>query len=1197
MGVVYEAYDRLHGETVALKLLPNATPERRRRFKREFRAVAELRHPNLVRLGELVGSGEHWFFTMELVPGTDIVSYVRGRSSETELSPSLAADLTNASVRDSSVRETLVAAAPLDGATEERLRECLAQLSHGLAALHAAGLVHRDVKPSNVLVTPTGRVVLLDFGLASLTTDDTTQWGAGTPLYMAPEQSVGPVTAAADWYAFGALTFELLTDTLPFRGSPEVVLLAKQGGTAPRVRARNAAAPEDLAQLCDALLAPDPTKRPSEAEILATLEESIARPSMPPFGVPPPDGALIGRDPEWRELAQVFEELCRDERPQVVSVRGDSGIGKTALVRKFAESLASSGRALVFSGRCHERERVPYKAIDDIADGLSSWLRQRRDADVEALLPQSAGVIARAFPVLARVRALARARQPALAVDPQEMRAHLFAATRELFINIARVQPLVLVIDDLHWADLDSLAMLEAIFGGEGAARLLLLCTARTTSFSKLPERLVGNPRNERGLTLGLLTESSSAELATQLLKTSDVRHIDAGRLANESGGHPLFLCELVRQLASPTERPDEMSLDGMLAARIAGMSEGAVRVLGYVAIAGAPLAASVLKEAVALSAEMLADARHELRSHGFLHSLGEAASESLDVSHDRVRQAVLRTLDEAGLHLRHAHLAQIFERAGEPAASAVHWRAAAEPARAAGHYLRAAEIAVGALAFGDAVDHYAAALDLGDWTDAERLRLSVQLAEALENAGRGAAAAAQYRAAAEASEPRQALELKRRAAGQLMRSGYLDEGLGLAREVLSAAGIRFARFPLISMILRRVFLIGRLERERRPRAASTQALERIDLCWSLSSGLVVTDHTQGAYLQTRGLALAMRSGDPYRVARALAAEAALYAGLGARAQSRVLRLIDRADGIAEQLAHPQLMGTVALMAGIAAHLGGRFSEAKSHLERASTLFRERCTGVAWELDACRQFWLESIFYLGDLSRFPGAVLKGLDEAEARGSIYAQANLRTGLPNALWLMRDDPDRAERECDDALSRWSGRGFHVQHWYRLIGLAHVELYRGLGNAAHRRLEQGWTELEPSHLLRLSHTRIVALHLRARTAVAAAAQRPAHARGELLSLARRLTRSLEREKMAWASALSAAIVTGIDALEGRPPSATRLGFLRAALDRGDLRLYTLALETLRPDVAESAGCGLARYGVRDPQAFARMLIPGLV
>src|SRR5688500_12310345 len=144
-GIVYEALDRKRSARVALKVLREAQGTNLYRFKREFRALADISHDNLVGLDELLTDGHHWFFTMELVNGVSLIDYARPGSS--------------ASTADRPLR-----AGVLD---EARLRTALPQLVAALNTIHQFGVVHCDIKPSNVLVTPTGRVVVLDFGLVS----------------------------------------------------------------------------------------------------------------------------------------------------------------------------------------------------------------------------------------------------------------------------------------------------------------------------------------------------------------------------------------------------------------------------------------------------------------------------------------------------------------------------------------------------------------------------------------------------------------------------------------------------------------------------------------------------------------------------------------------------------------------------------------------------------------------------------------------------------------------------------------------------------------------------------------------------------------------------------------------------------------------------------------------------------------------
>ncbi len=191
MGAVYEALDRESGQTVALKKLRHFSPAALYLFKQEFRTLVDVRHPNLVRLFELVATNAHdAFFTMEMVRGVDFLEHVHQRPGDFG-----------------------------------RVRAALGQLVEGVRALHAAGKSHRDIKPSNVLVTADGRVVLLDFGVA-------TQFSGvageelyeehpivGTASYMAPEQaSSAAPTPASDWYSVGAILFEVLVGRPPHVG-------------------------------------------------------------------------------------------------------------------------------------------------------------------------------------------------------------------------------------------------------------------------------------------------------------------------------------------------------------------------------------------------------------------------------------------------------------------------------------------------------------------------------------------------------------------------------------------------------------------------------------------------------------------------------------------------------------------------------------------------------------------------------------------------------------------------------------------------------------------------------------------------------------------------------------------------------------------------------------------------------------------
>ncbi|MFW5921535.1 MAG: serine/threonine-protein kinase, partial [Polyangiales bacterium] len=377
MGVVYDAWDEQRSAHVALKVLSRATPGGIYRFKNEFRALADLSHPNLAALHELVAVEDRWLLTMELIRGVDFLRWVRAgwdpREADTvESTPSETQWVESDEIEQSAIRR---AKRTCD---VDRLRDSLRQLARGLIVLHRGGFLHRDIKPSNVLVRDDGHVKVLDFGLirdeqalhASL--DDKV---VGTPAYMAPEQAAGrDATAASDWYAVGVMIYEALTGVLPYEGTVLQVLAHKQHRDPPHPATLVADAPSDLADLAMALLQRDPGERPGEEHIVGVLEDrgpaAVSVPAPAPRGATP----FVGRERQLRELREVYE-ATRLGAPAVVHVRGPSGVGKSALVRCFLDELHAEHDAVVLAGRCYERESVPFKALDSVIDALSRYLR------------------------------------------------------------------------------------------------------------------------------------------------------------------------------------------------------------------------------------------------------------------------------------------------------------------------------------------------------------------------------------------------------------------------------------------------------------------------------------------------------------------------------------------------------------------------------------------------------------------------------------------------------------------------------------------------------------------------------------------------------------------------------------------------------------------------------------------------------
>lgn len=255
-GTVYEAFDRERGTSVALKVLRQPDPAAIYRFKKEFRALADVTHPNLVELYELWSEGARWFFTMELVDGVDFLSHVRGETSP----PLRVSSAIGPSGESEAETLDVESPAPLADRTPTldwgRLRSSLLQLAEGLSALHASGRVHRDIKPQNVLVARDGRVVILDFGLVAELTPapmdrSTGLHAVGTPAYMSPEQARElAVSEASDWYSVGVILYEALTGVLPFQGQTIELLARKLQEQPIPPRELAPGVPADLDLLC-----------------------------------------------------------------------------------------------------------------------------------------------------------------------------------------------------------------------------------------------------------------------------------------------------------------------------------------------------------------------------------------------------------------------------------------------------------------------------------------------------------------------------------------------------------------------------------------------------------------------------------------------------------------------------------------------------------------------------------------------------------------------------------------------------------------------------------------------------------------------------------------------------------------------------------------------------------------------------------
>ncbi|MEO8840761.1 MAG: AAA family ATPase [Kofleriaceae bacterium] len=1250
MGVVYLARDRERDGVVALKTLPMPDPSKILRLKSEFRALAGITHANLIQLYELVSDGNDWFFTMEYVAGIDFIHHVVGERIN-DYASTLSAVATPTAPRGSSpggephVQE--LATLPLTASDrliaerhavtnvdrmpfkidETRLRPALRQLVGAIQSLHLAGILHLDVKPSNVLITPSGRVVVLDFGLAArldgreLDVPDQAGSMRGTPAYMAPEQVGEGMGEPSDWYGVGVLLYEALTRRLPFQGTMWEILHQKMEHVPPAPSTFNPLVPADLDDLCMALLRPLPSDRITGGELIERV------------GVDPSAGAivqtssfgahaararsLIGRDREARELRDAFAEV-RTGTGVTVLVHGTSGVGKTALVERFLAELAPDVRVL--RSRCYERESVPYKAFDSLLDALCSELIALPSERLDALLPPQTAALARLFPVLEQLPGVeTRLRKDRVVPDALERRRQGFTGLRELLRRLAAERPLVIVLDDLQWADLDSCALLEAILRPPSAPPLLVLGCYRdedTTRSAFLRSVLAATPAEVGGvreIAVGPLSDVDVRELALVGIDGADPgRDAKAELVVRESGGHPYFVAELVLELAasSPSDSAPMLSLDAIIDRRVQRLPDLARELLEVVAIAGRPVSQTVLlsTQRAGAAADRLAEegALALLQASNMIRTSGARAEDQVEAYHDRVRETVASHVSEAVQRSVHHKLALALESSGAGADElAPHFHAAGDHDKAGQLAARAAETAEHALAFDRAATFLRMAIEC---SPAATQPWKQRLAEALKNAGRAADAAAAYQDAAATATIPTALELRRRAAEQLLVSGHLDEGSELLGGVLHAVGLRLARSPaqaLASVVAHRLFLKlrGLRYHVRPPGTLDEQELTRIDMCWSVAVGLSMVDNVRAADFQARHLLLSLRSGDLERITRAFTFEVGFVSGPGSATEAASRALLRQAGELAQRVGTPYAIGFHTLMAGVREYLAGRWTSALELVESAEQTLRERCSGLTWEVTNAQRFALGSLMYKGDmlevLRRLPGL----LRHANERGNLYVATDLRTriALP---WLAIDDPDRVEHEVKDAFAHWTDKGFHLQHFNSLMALGHKDLYTDDPERARTRLAQQARGLARSRVLRLQVPRIEVLYLRARTALAIAARRRGSEARSLLRDAARAAAAIAGERAPWATPLAALVDATICAARGDDSAIELAEGAARQLAAADMHLHAAVARFRVGELAggdhgaaliDDARTVMTERGVRVPEQFVAMFAPG--
>ena len=717
MGEVYRARDPRLSREVALKVIrrilsvgANAQDATLDRLLREAILASALNHPNIVTIYETGVVDADRYIAMELIEGSTLRQLAQ------------------------------------QGLPVARALGIARQVSEALAVAHAAQIVHRDIKPDNVMVRPDGYVKLLDFGLAKVHSDalgigpaaPTTEAGLllGTVAYMAPEQARGElITQEADVFALGVMLYELVTGRHPFATSSQLGTLHALMWESPEPPALvNPELPRAIDQLIVEMLQKDPRLRPGASEVMYRLNlahDSTIAVALSAVTVTQGRRSaareIVGRDQELDALQQEFERSQRGQGRLVV-VSAEAGMGKTTLVETFLKQLdAQQEPVRVGRGRCSER-LAGSEAYLPILEALDSLQRNEQLGGIARLIRAVApSWYVQIMPGSDNGSSAARLAAETATGSQERLKRELAA----LFEEIGRMQPVVLWFDDMHWADPPTTDLLAYLARRIDTTRLLIIATCRPSELAqgRHPFLAVKLDLIARGMCRDLRPESLDLMSVARYIAIQFPEHAfpsDFARLVHErSEGNPLFMSDLLRDLRrrqqvrqregrwvlaedlNAVERELPESIRSAVQRKIESLDDADRRLLGAASVQGIDFDSDMLASALQLREEDVEDRLDRLeREHALVRFVDEheARDRTLTLRYRFAHQLYYSAFYDALRGTRRAALSRaiaerLVKRFGDDVAEsaaplAVLFETARDSIRAAQYWNRAAQSA-----------------------------------------------------------------------------------------------------------------------------------------------------------------------------------------------------------------------------------------------------------------------------------------------------------------------------------------------------------------------------------------------------------------------------------------------------------------------------------------------------------------------
>lgn len=740
MGVVWLVRDKLRNQQVALKQVRAQHDEQRLALTREFRTLSTLRHPNIVSVIEYGFHENQPYFTMEYLP--DAKAF--GKYSDQKIVHFI-------------------------------------QVLQALGYLHRRGILHRDLKPGNVMITADGVVKVLDFGLALDTVRDQSGEIAGTVHYMAPELfNEQPASVGSDLWALGVMICEIETNRYPFHteGSSMVEQIISIVTNPPDLSGLD----DDLYDVVLRLLEKDTARRYPNAldvihdlhaayDIQSPLESQSHRESFLQAA------AFVGREREYQALADALKAAAGGTR-QLWLIGGEAGVGKSRLLDELRTRALVDG-FVVLQGQAVESGALPYQLWRDLARKLviGTPMSDLSASVLKELVPDIAALLGR------------EVADPA-PLEPRANRDRLMAALLERLAALGA--PVLIILEDLHWSR-DNLPLLKPMLPHLEATPIMIVGSYRDEERPTLPEELP----DASLLTLARLTPGAVAELSASMIGAENTTAELVERLTKETEGNALFMVEVMRALAEEAgslhnitrkSLPERILAGGMIAVlqrRLAKVPAWALETLKLAAVIGRVIDLPVLKAAGIANIDQWLQACADA-------AILEPYQGEWRFSHDRLREGLLHELENlAALHEQAALALEVAypDNVDYAEALAKHWGIAGNAEREVNYILKAADHLV--MTSGD----YARAetllqrgLDLG--LAYNRANLLLWKGWAAEEQGQYATALDSYHSGL-AAEPDSMLKIRLllRTGDVMLRQGKYDEAKMYAQQAQGLGG------------------------------------------------------------------------------------------------------------------------------------------------------------------------------------------------------------------------------------------------------------------------------------------------------------------------------------------------------------------------------------------------------------------------